>query len=267
MSNFPESAVIFNTAEEWEARAAVAEFAKWLAATLQLPGATTPKLAVISNASITPVAAQTLVGGSTDNTVVETINTAGMHDGAFLFLAAASADFALALQGGGNIQITGQHALSVDSWVVLQREGAVWKLVNNQPLENHKTAATAHKPLFDEVMVAVATQETELLSLADQVNTNAGAAITALDALDVRIGGNTSAIAAHTLSITGLEDATTIHAGKLVSLEALGVSHEARIAAIESAGSLTVIEERLDVLEASIGDISAALTAIIGEAI
>lgn len=131
MSEFPINDVIFNRDASFVAKDAVVEFEKWLTATKQLPGAMPPETITISNLSISPTTSHSLIVGSATNYIIQTITTGPMHNGAIIYLSAASAGYTVTLRSGGNISTTSDITLSTDTWISLQRVGNVWKQIKN----------------------------------------------------------------------------------------------------------------------------------------
>lgn len=133
MSEFPDSGVIFNTDPSWTAAQAVAEFQKWLTATMQLPGAAAPESTTISGGQISPTKAMIVVDTEAVAAADElgSIATDVMHDGAIIMIRAANSSRTVTLVHGtglGQIETVdgADQTLSTNSWTVLLRSGTRW---------------------------------------------------------------------------------------------------------------------------------------------
>lgn len=150
MAVFPQAPVLFNTDSNWTAAQARVEFERWLAATLQLPGAAEAEALTIATGQITPTRASVIVDteGGTSADDLTTIATTNMHAGAVLMLCAANSGRTVTVKhgtGAGGIALLGgvDCVLSTAHWLMLRRVGDAW--VEMPPLRaaQAQQAATA----------------------------------------------------------------------------------------------------------------------------
>lgn len=133
MAVFPQAPVLFNTDPNWTAAQARVEFERWLASTLQLPGAAEAEALTIATGKITPTRAAVIVDteGGTSADDLTTIATTNMHAGAVLMLCAANSGRTVKVKhgtGAGGIALLGgvDCALSTTHWLMLRRVGDAW---------------------------------------------------------------------------------------------------------------------------------------------
>lgn len=133
MAVFPQASVLFNVDPNWTAAQARVEFERWLASTLQLPGAAEAEALTIATGQITPTRAAVIVDteGGTSADDLTTIATANMHAGAVLMLCAANSGRTVTVRhgtGAGGIALLGgvDCVLSTTHWLMLRRVGDAW---------------------------------------------------------------------------------------------------------------------------------------------
>lgn len=150
MAVFPQAPVLFNTDPNWTAAQARVEFERWLASTLQLPGAAEAEALTIATGQITPTRASVIVDteGGTSADDLTTIATTNMHAGAVLMLCAANSGRTVTVKhgtGAGGIALLGgvDCALSTTHWLMLRRVGDAWAEMPPLRAAQAQQAATA----------------------------------------------------------------------------------------------------------------------------
>lgn len=156
MANFPVPATIFDTSPTWLASQALAEFEKWLASTLQLPGAQAAQSLAISSGSIAPSAALVVVDteGATAADDLTTISLANLHAGAIVAVTSTNSARVVTVKNGGStnniVTLTGtDYALHPGHWMMLRHDGSLWRevslTVSKEAIENRLTGLiTSH---------------------------------------------------------------------------------------------------------------------------
>jgi|GEM_PF-5986974 len=193
MAVFPQASVLFNVDPNWTAAQARVEFERWLAATLQLPGAAEAEALTIATGQITPTRASVIVDteGGTSADDITTIATTNMHAGAVLMLCAANSGRTVTVKhgtGAGGIALLGgvDCALSTTHWLMLRRVGDAW--AEMPPLR----AATASDMVAGHVLAGKTTAEA-VRGAIGAPNTNVGRF-----SYSYRNGASAQAIAANT---------------------------------------------------------------------
>ena len=150
MAVFPQAPVLFNTDPNWTAAQARVEFERWLAASLQLPGAAEAEALTIATGQITPTRASVIVDteGGTSAADLTTIATTNMHAGAVLMLCAANSGRTVTVKhgtGAGGIALLGgvDCVLSTAHWLMLRRVGDAWAEMPPLRAAQAQQAATA----------------------------------------------------------------------------------------------------------------------------
>ncbi|AAS96625.1 hypothetical protein [Nitratidesulfovibrio vulgaris] len=150
MAVFPQASVLFNVDPNWTAAQARVEFERWLASTLQLPGAAEAEALTIATGQITPTRAAVIVDteGGTSADDLTTIATTNMHAGAVLMLCAANSGRTVTVKhgtGAGGIALLGgvDCALSTTHWLMLRRVGDAWAEMPPLRAAQAQQAATA----------------------------------------------------------------------------------------------------------------------------
>jgi hypothetical protein len=134
MADFPEAATIFSTSPSWTAAQAVTEFTKWLASTVQLPGASPAESLTISSGAVSPTKSLIVLDteGAAAADDLTTINLTNLHTGAVVLLTQANSGRVVTVKNGGStnniVTLTGtDYVLDPGHWLMLRRDGTLWR--------------------------------------------------------------------------------------------------------------------------------------------
>ena len=199
MAVFPQASVLFNVDPNWTAAQARVEFERWLASTLQLPGAAEAEALTIATGQITPTRASVIVDteGGTSADDLTTIATTNMHAGAVLMLCAANSGRTVTVKhgtGAGGIALLGgvDCVLSTAHWLMLRRVGDAWAEMPPQRAVQAQQAATAAAANMSDTLRQGG------LSAPTSAGTGAAYTVASSPAVDAYVSGRVYQFVAHT---------------------------------------------------------------------